>query len=228
MSPVRRLVPVGLTFLSLLCGMGAIALAVDGEVGYAGGLILAGYIIDALDGEVARRLSATSDFGKQLDSISDVVIFGAAGAVLVREHTRGELAGWLVWVFGLAYVAAGAYRLARFNLNSRESKPRETLGLTISTSGALVTLSVLSDRVYAGELFPPGYFLLLLCVAAVLMTSRVRFPELRVFFVNRWWSMAMVGGFLAFSILASLQVVGLALAAGYVAFGLIRAGLRIF
>jgi CDP-diacylglycerol--serine O-phosphatidyltransferase len=222
------MVPTGLTFLSLLCGMGAIALAVDGEVGYAGGLILAGYVIDALDGEVARRLGTTSDFGKQLDSISDVVIFGAASAVLVREHVRGELAGGWVWAFGLLYVTAGAYRLARFNLHSRDLKEPETLGLTISTSGALVTLSVLSDRVYAGELFPSVYFLLLLAGAAILMASRVRFPELKVIFVNRWLSMAMVGGFVAFSIVASLQVVGLALAAGYVAFGLIRAGLRIF
>lgn len=228
MPRIRRLAPTGLTFLSLLCGMTAIAVAVDGQVGYAGGLILAGYVLDALDGEIARRLRATTDFGRQLDSITDVVIFGAAAAVLVREHLRADLPGGWFWPFGLAHVAAGAYRLARFNLSSAPGKPPETMGLTISTAGALITLSVLSDRVYSGELFPPAFFLILLAGTAALMTSRVRFPELRVIFFNRWLSLAMVGGLVVFSFLASLQVVGLALAAGYVAFGLIRAGLRFF
>jgi CDP-diacylglycerol--serine O-phosphatidyltransferase len=180
-----------------------------------------------LDGEVARRLAVTSEFGRYLDSLSDTVIFGAAPAVVVRSHlqTTALDVAW-IWPFGLAYVAAGVYRLARFTLASDGGKPRDTLGLTISTSGALVTLSVLTDRVYGGRLFPDFFFAVILGLAALLMGSRVHFPELRVVLFNRWLNLALLGAAVAVSLFFSVQLVGLALAAGYISFGLIRAGLR--
>lgn len=203
-------------------------MAMEGQVGYAGGLILVGYVLDALDGELARRLAVTSEFGLHLDSLSDTVIFGAATAVLVRGHLRGTaMDGAWVWLFGLAYVAAGVYRLARYNLQMAKEKNPETLGLTISTSGALVTLMVLTDRVYDGQLFPDWAFAAVLGLAALLMASRVRFPELRVVLFNRWLNLALLGAVVTVSIVLSVQLVGLTLAAGYITFGLIRAGLRI-
>lgn len=226
MTRIRPALPHALTFASLFCGMGAIAMATEGQIGYAGGLILAGYVLDALDGELARRLAVTSEFGLHLDSLSDTVIFGAATAVLVRGHLRGAaLDGAWVWLFGLAFVAAGVYRLARYNLRT-EGKEAETLGLTISTSGALVTLMVLTDRVYQGELFPDWAFAGVLGLAALLMASRVRFPELRVVLFNRWVNLALLGAAVTVSLLLSVQLVGFTLAAGYITFGLVRAGLR--
>jgi len=223
----RAAVPHAFTFASLFCGMGAIALAMEGHVGYAGALILVGYVLDALDGEAARRLAVTSEFGLYLDSLSDVVIFGAAVAVLVRGHLHGAaLDGAWAWPFGLAYVGAGVYRLARFNLLAHDGKDRETIGLTISTSGALVTLSVLTDRVYQGGLFPDWAFAVILSAGAILMTSRVRFPELRVVLFNRWLNLALLGAAVTVSLFFSVQLVGLTLAAGYITFGLIRAGIR--
>lgn len=227
MTVVRGAVPHALTFASLCCGMAAIAMATEGHVGYAGGLILVGYVLDALDGEAARRLAVTSEFGRYLDSLSDIVIFGAAVAVLVRSHLHGSaLDGVWAWPLGVAYVGAGMYRLARFNLLASRGKDRETLGLTISTSGALVTLSVLTDRVYQGELFPDWAFAIILSLAAALMTSRVRFPELRVVLFNRWLNLALLGAAVAVSLFFTFQLVGLTLAAGYITFGLIRAGIR--
>jgi phosphatidylserine synthase len=108
----------------------------------------------------------------------------------------------------------------------KEKNP-ETLGLTISTSGALVTLMVLTDRVYDGQLFPDWAFAAVLGLAALLMASRVRFPELRVVLFNRWLNLALLGAVVTVSIVLSVQLVGLTLAAGYITFGLIRAGLRI-
>lgn len=228
MTHLRPVLPHALTFASLFCGMGAIAMAMEGQVGYAGGLILVGYVLDALDGELARRLAVTSEFGLHLDSLSDTVIFGAATAVLVRGHLRGTaMDGAWVWIFGLAYVAAGVYRLARYNLQMATEKDPETLGLTISTSGALVTLMVLTDRVYEGQLFPDWAFAAVLGLAALLMASRVRFPELRVVLFNRWLNLALLGAVVTVSIFLSVQLVGLTLAAGYITFGLVRAGLRI-
>ncbi len=227
MTVIRPALPHALTFAALFCGMGAIALATEGQVGYAGALILVGCILDALDGEAARRLAVTSEFGLYLDSLSDVVIFGAAVAVLVRSHLHGTaLDGAWAWPFGLAYVAAGVYRLARFNLRAHGGKGRETLGLTISTSGALVALSVLTDRVYQGHLFPDWAFAVILSAGAILMTSRVRFPELRVVLFNRWLNLALLGAAVTVSVFFSFQLVGLTLAAGYISFGLIRAGIR--
>src|SRR3989337_4388583 len=134
MDWIRLRTPTLVTFISLLCGISAIGLAIEGQLGIAGTLLLTGYLLDAMDGELARRFGAMSEFGLQLDSIVDIVIFGGGGAGLVTQHVRGTPVGGLpIWIMATIYVVAGAYRLARYNLLAEGSKPSETYGLTIST-----------------------------------------------------------------------------------------------
>jgi CDP-diacylglycerol--serine O-phosphatidyltransferase len=227
MEWMRHRTPSLVTFTSLVCGISAIGLAIEGQEGLAGTLLLAGYLLDAIDGELARRLKVISDFGLQLDSIVDIVVFGAGGAVLVAQHVRSsQVGGLLIWIMAGVYVVAGAYRLARFNLMAGKSKPSETYGLTISTSGAFVTLSVLADRSHGGPHAPAWVFLIVLAVAAALMVSRIRFPELRT--VLRSWrvNVVILGMCGVMAIWLQPQVVWWAITTGYISFGVARALVR--
>jgi CDP-diacylglycerol--serine O-phosphatidyltransferase len=178
----RYLVPNTITFLSLACGVAAILASAAGQLLAAGALILISYVLDLLDGELARRLQAGSLFGLQLDSLVDMVSLGTAPAILtfsyLQDTLRGDdLAWFLLWMLTILYTLAGAFRLARFNLLPIKVGQGESVGLTISTSGATLTLAVVSHQL-AGDFLPPGLFLPLLLLLALLMASRIPHPSL--------------------------------------------------
>jgi CDP-diacylglycerol--serine O-phosphatidyltransferase len=222
---MRRAAPSLVTYAALACGFTAIILTAEGYLGWAGLFILVAYVTDALDGFVARKLDAVSSFGLQLDSLADVIDFGLAPVFLSYKHLQISTAvpGWLAATLGFPYIVGGAFRLARYNLLAaeKEGKGDQTLGLTISTSGALLTLAVLTNRVYLHV----ASFLLLpaMVVLSLLMMSRIHFPESHVAF-RRWrWNLTAlaVGG--AASFVVTPQAVALGLLTGYVAFGVLRA-----
>lgn len=104
------------TFSSLICGVLAIMVLADNQFLLAALLIILGTILDVLDGQLAVRLNAVSDIGKELDSLADVITFGVAPTMLIYHLLL--LVGvdqQVAIVTSLAFVVAGAYRLARFN-----------------------------------------------------------------------------------------------------------------
>ncbi len=184
---MRFLIPSSITFISLICGMAAIFSAAMGNLFQAGLLIIACYILDLFDGLSARKLKATSDFGLQLDSLVDVVSLGVAPALLVFQHLRGGTVGigWL-WFFATLVVMAGTFRLARFNLlPPKETETQDSLGLTISTSGATITVSVLADLSVTGGILSDPIFLLIMSLVISLMVSKIRFPAIGLMLSNR-------------------------------------------
>jgi CDP-diacylglycerol---serine O-phosphatidyltransferase len=106
--------------------------------------IFAAAVIDFLDGFVARLLNATSEIGKQLDSLSDVVSFGVAPAIIIYQLLRisfikdeGGMDTSLVWLLPAFIIAcAGAYRLARFNIDTEQSYGFK--GVPIPAAGLLI------------------------------------------------------------------------------------------
>jgi CDP-diacylglycerol--serine O-phosphatidyltransferase len=184
----RVLIPNGLTFLSLLCGTCAILLsaatpeAADAprSLWGAGLLILASYLLDWGDGLVARRLHASTAFGLQLDSLVDMVSLGVAPAVLLFMYSlRGMgISPWLSGPVVVLVPLAGAFRLARFNLLPPKTTSRtDSVGLTISTGGALVTLAVLSNLA-AGATPSVVLYLCMTVGISGLMVSTIPFPAL--------------------------------------------------
>ena len=108
------LVPNIITIIALCTGLTAIRFGIDGRFGGAALLILFAAALDGVDGTVARLLNATSDFGAQLDSLSDFVSFGVAPSIILylwHLNTGGSLG----WVAALFLCVAMALRLARFN-----------------------------------------------------------------------------------------------------------------
>ncbi len=228
MTTLRQYLPNLITFTTLACGMSSIALAIEGQLNLAGVLILAGNLLDSIDGGVARRLGVSSEFGSQLDSLVDIIIFGGASSVLVWQHlSETPLLRWPYWISGVIFVLASAYRLARFNLYTDETKPNESFGLTTSTSGGYLALAVLADRAFEHRLFPDWIFPLLLIIVSLLMVSRIRFPELHVIFRRRRISFAILSTSIIAAYWLTPQLVGLGLTTGYISFGLFRAGYRI-
>ena len=196
-SKYRYLVPNGITFISLTCGIISILLSAIGRLQPAGILILASYILDLFDGATARRLKAGSEFGLQLDSLVDMVSLGTAPAILLFMHLRGEgLTAVWVWPFIILIPLAGAFRLARFNLlPPKETGDTDSVGLTISTGGATVALAVLSDLALPGEYLPGYTYIILAVFVSLLMVSTIAFPSLYWVFSGRYKNMIILSLF---------------------------------
>ncbi len=199
-SKYRYLVPNGITFASLTCGILSILLSATGKSGNfiaAGALILASYVLDLFDGYTARRLKAASEFGLQLDSLVDMVSLGTAPAVLLFMHLRTEgLTGWWVWPFVILIPLAGAFRLARFNLlPPKKTGNTDSVGLTISTGGATLALAVLADVTQTTEMLPDWTFLPLALLVGLLMVSTIPFPSFFWIFSRKKTNIALISLF---------------------------------
>jgi CDP-diacylglycerol--serine O-phosphatidyltransferase len=221
---LRRLLPSLITFTGLVCAFSAVVLAMHDEMTAAGVCILVGYVLDALDGGMARRLGVTSAFGLQLDSLVDVVTFGVAPSALIYQYLRQlAVAPVITWLVCAGYMIGGVFRLARFNLLPTKGSHSDIMGLTISTSGATLALSVLSNRAYDHRLIPAVAFLVLVVALTLLMVSRIRYPAMASVFRRRWLSIAALVVASVLAIWLSPQLVWLGLTGGYVSFGLVRA-----
>lgn len=117
---LHKLIPNILTLTALLSGLTAIQMAINGRYEFAAILILIAAILDALDGATARLLNAGSEFGAQLDSLSDFLCFGVAPAFILYVWGLDEI-GRLGWIATLIYGASCALRLARYNVTSHQA-----------------------------------------------------------------------------------------------------------
>ena len=111
----RYLLPNILTLGGVCLGISSIKFSIDGNFALAVTLILFASILDALDGRVARLIKGTSEFGKELDSLTDFVSFGIA-PVLILYFWELNNYGKLGWAIALIYSVCCVLRLARFNL----------------------------------------------------------------------------------------------------------------
>ena len=111
----RYLLPNILTLAGVCLGISSIKFSIDGNFSLAVTLILLASILDALDGRIARLIKGTSDFGKELDSLTDFVSFGIA-PVFILYFWELQNYGKLGWAISLIYSVCCVLRLARFNL----------------------------------------------------------------------------------------------------------------
>jgi CDP-diacylglycerol--serine O-phosphatidyltransferase len=131
------LLPNAFTTAALFCGFFAIVMAMNQKFDQAAIAIFAAMVLDAIDGRVARLTNTQSEFGAQYDSLSDMVSFGAAPALVVYEWSLRGL-GKLGWLAAFVYCAGGALRLARFNTNITVVDKRYFQGLPSPAAAALV------------------------------------------------------------------------------------------
>ena len=113
--PLRALIPNAVTVLALCFGLTAVKFAFAGEWEKAVGAIIVAAVLDGIDGRIARLLKGATRFGAELDSLSDVIAFGVAPALIVYFWALQYIPGNIGWVVALSHAVTCALRLARFN-----------------------------------------------------------------------------------------------------------------
>lgn len=134
------LLPSTFTVANVFCGFYSIISSIRGDLAFAGILIGIAILLDTLDGRVARMANASSEFGKEFDSLADQVSFGVAPMVLAFQW---GLALWprMGWLIGFLFVICGAMRLARFNIQESVADRRFFVGLPIpAAAGSIAAL----------------------------------------------------------------------------------------
>jgi len=197
-TKLKFLVPNSISFLSLTSGIGAILTASQEHLLLAGVMIIISYSLDMFDGLSARKLNAQSEFGLNLDSLTDMVSLGVAPSFLVFQHLRilGANLFWVVPVVSLV-VLAGAFRLARFNtLPPKTTSNMDSVGLTISQSGATIVMAVLADNFHPSGFLPLFAYIPLLVILGLFMVSRIPFPPSQWFFKEHKQGWILLGSLL--------------------------------
>jgi CDP-diacylglycerol--serine O-phosphatidyltransferase len=131
------LLPNAFTTAALFGGFYAIVMAMNQRFEDACWAVFIAMVLDALDGRIARLTNTQSEFGAQYDSLSDMVSFGAAPALVIYEYSLRGL-GKLGWIAAFVYCAGAALRLARFNTNIEVVDKRYFQGLPSPAAAALV------------------------------------------------------------------------------------------
>ncbi|TYS44351.1 CDP-diacylglycerol--serine O-phosphatidyltransferase [Bacillus infantis] len=158
-----------LTLLNLSLGGFAIIYSLNGSLNLSLLLIFIAALADRFDGMLARKLNIESELGKQLDSMSDIISFGVAPALLIYQSILFDF-GAPGSFFTVFYIACGAFRLARFNISENTGY---FTGLPITAAGCLATLSFL-----AVPYFPQHFYLYLMMLLSLLMISPFRLRKM--------------------------------------------------
>ena len=171
------LLPSLLTIANMFCGWGCVVYAMRGDYMTAAPLVGFAMVLDMLDGRIARLTRSTSEFGKEIDSLADVISFGVAPATLVFAWGLEPL-GRLGWAAAFLYITATAMRIARFNIQGKGTDKRFFVGLPSPPAAGVLAASVFA--------FPAGLqgareallALLMLLTPAALMVSRIKFRSI--------------------------------------------------
>jgi CDP-diacylglycerol--serine O-phosphatidyltransferase len=131
------LLPNLFTTAALFAGFYAIVQAMNGNFEYSAIAVFIAMVLDGLDGRVARLTGTQSEFGAEYDSLSDMVSFGVAPALIVYEWALKEMDQW-GWIIAFIYCACAALRLARFNTNIAVVDKRFFQGLPSPAAAALI------------------------------------------------------------------------------------------
>ncbi len=144
----RYLLPNILTLAGVCLGISSIKFSIDGNFSLAVNLILFAAILDALDGRIARLIKGTSEFGKELDSLTDFVSFGIAPVFILYFWELNNY-GKLGWAITLVYSVCCVLRLARFNLTkveeSQEWKNNFFEGVPSPAGGLLILMPLIYE-----------------------------------------------------------------------------------
>lgn len=190
-SPVRKrlrrgayLLPSLFTMGNIMLGFYAVVSALEDQFRTAAILVFAAGFLDGLDGRIARLTGTESEFGKEFDSLADVLAFGSAPALIAFQWSLRPLdrLGWLLPVF---FLLCTAVRLARFNVQTKTVDSRFFVGLpSPAAAGALVSLIFLAyDKTALEAGLDPLWIERIMPLALVLfgslMVSTFRYPSMK-------------------------------------------------
>lgn len=179
----RSVVPNLFTAINMFCGFLSILSASDGNYNYAAWLIFFAAIFDALDGLVARLTNSSSELGVELDSLSDIVSFGAAPSFLLYKTYFYTFDTWGIIISSLPLIVGG-FRLARFNVQLVGFSKSFFLGLPIPTSAMTIASFALAFFNNGYEKPISDFITPLVLVLSYLMISNIRYETIPKFTIK--------------------------------------------
>jgi len=198
------LVPNIVTTGNMFCGFYSVIASIHGDFIPAAWAIIAASIFDTLDGRIARLAKATSQFGVEYDSLSDLISFGMAPAVLLYQWALFpfERLGWLA---AFLYLVCGALRLARFNVMTAVISKKYFQGLPIPIAAGVVATFIIFNQTTAwpeSGSFRNVLVLILTFGLASLMISTIKFPS----FKDLNWRSRASFGYLMVGVLSMILI----------------------
>ena len=171
------LLPNAFTTANLFCGFFAIVQAMNQRFEFAAIAIFVALVMDGMDGRVARMTNTQSAFGEQYDSLTDMVSFGVAPALIAYEWVLKDLGKW-GWLAAFVFCAGAALRLARFNTNIGVVDKRFFQGLPSPAAASLIAGFVwlaVDNKLPVKELALPWVMFALTIYAGITMVSNAMF-----------------------------------------------------
>jgi len=226
------LLPNLFTTAALFSGFFAIVQAMNSRFEQAAIAIFIAMVLDGLDGRVARLTHTQSEFGAQYDSLSDMVGFGVAPALVMYEWALKDM-GKLGWIAAFVYCAGAALRLARFNVNIEVVDKRYFQGIPSPAAAALLAglVWVFDDLGIDRELWLDVIAWMFTMYAGVTMVTNLPFYSFKEFNLKKavpfWVMLALVAGLAVVSLRPAVVLFLLCLAyavSGYVLWGM---GIRV-
>lgn len=174
MANLRGVFPGAFTAGNLLCGFLALIACINGHSVQASWLVILAAFLDGLDGFVAKVSKGATRFGIELDSLADVVSFGAGPAVIIYTLDLPFLGQWN-WLIGAVFLLSATLRLARFNLSATREEKETFLGLPVPAAAvSIVSYIILSDAMYQGIRFQE-FMVTMIIGYSLLMVSSIEF-----------------------------------------------------
>jgi len=174
------ILPNSLTLCGMFFGFFSIMSAIKGNYLHASWAIMIAIIFDGLDGWVARLTHSTTRFGIELDSLSDLVAFGVAPAVLIYKWAIADF-GRIGFAVAFLFMACGALRLARYNIQMGSTESKAFTGMPIPGAASIIAALVLFYHQIIAEIPPEKNLsiLILIIILALLMVSTLKFHALK-------------------------------------------------
>ena len=222
----KSLIPNMLTSSNLVFGMCSIISTFNGNLFMGSVFILIALVADGLDGRAARFFGVSSEMGKEMDSLCDLVSFGAAPGILAYVFCL-QVFGYFGWFVAIFFALCGAWRLARFNVNT-SIVHGYFMGLAIPAGGCFVATSTLLfmeiglDPHSLGWVYP-----VVMLVVGYLMVSTVHYPDFKgkgetIFLISMACAVLVFAGILFLGRDAILQAFLFAIFGTYAFFGILN------
>jgi CDP-diacylglycerol---serine O-phosphatidyltransferase len=173
------LLPNTITLCGMFAGFFSIMSSINGDFVYAAWAIIIATVFDGLDGWMARLTNTSTRFGVELDSLSDLVAFGVAPAIMMYQWSLYPF-GRFGWAAAFLFIACGALRLARFNVQTETTTSKAFKGMPIPAAAVILcTIIIFYNTFSAGRPDENVFFPLVTMIIALLMVSTLRYHGLK-------------------------------------------------
>ena len=175
---LRSLIPNLFTFISLTLGLTALKFAIENKWQISVSLVIFASFLDNIDGKIARLLKSNSNFGIELDSLSDLISFGVTPAIIVYLWSE-SMAIQGIWAMVIFYAICSTSRLAKFNISSHETQSNSKnikffSGISTPAAAGLTLLPLMLNFRFNIDFFVNTYFIkFYLITPSILMISNV-------------------------------------------------------